>query len=192
MQGRIRCVVAFAAMAGVALLPLPGVAPAAAEKDVLPVRGGASGGKAPQAGGAPPAAVAPAPAPPVADCPPDFRGAGVAQGGSLTCACTPQAVATSAAVWGVDVYTDDSAICRAALHAGAIGPQGGVVTVLPEAGRASYPGSARNGVTTSSYGSWGGSFRFAMAPGGGQAAAAPPKPGPPQAATVPGAKPPAR
>ncbi len=63
-------------------------------------------------------------------------------------------------VWGTMVYTDDSRICRAALHAGVIGPDGGTVTIRPSAGRRSYDGSRRNGVTTSDYGRWQGSFRF--------------------------------
>jgi len=32
------------------------------------------------------------------------------------------AVETEAQVWGVDIYSDDSSICRAARHAGVVSP----------------------------------------------------------------------
>ncbi|MGG5809552.1 LCCL domain-containing protein [Falsiroseomonas sp. CW058] len=109
-------------------------------------------------------AAAAAPAAPAAvalpACPDRWRDLGSAAPQRLACACPAEAVARPASVWGSGTYTDDSGVCRAALHAGAVGPAGGRVTVVREAGRASYPGSARNGVTSSSYGSWGGSFRF--------------------------------
>ena len=88
-------------------------------------------------------------------CPRDF-GSGSEP---LTCQCSPEA-ARAGDVWGTLTYTADSRICRAALHAGAITPRGGEVTVLPEQGRDAYTGSSRNGVQTSDYGSYGASFRF--------------------------------
>ncbi|XP_072276884.1 cysteine-rich secretory protein LCCL domain-containing 2-like [Pyxicephalus adspersus] len=63
-------------------------------------------------------------------------------------------------VWGTDVYTDDSSICKAAIHAGTLGNNGGLVTVKKTAGLSSYSGSTRNGVTTRDDGSWPGSFVF--------------------------------
>lgn len=64
-------------------------------------------------------------------------------------------------VWGTEVYTDDSSVCTAAVHAGLISPQaGGVVTIEMRAGLASYAGTSRNGVTTAGYGRWQGSFVF--------------------------------
>jgi hypothetical protein len=75
--------------------------------------------------------------------------------------------ATSGSVWGTDVYTDDSSLSRAAVHAGVIAPgetKAVTVTVLP--GQASYTASTRNGVTTSSWGGWSGSFSFAGSSGG--------------------------
>lgn len=64
-------------------------------------------------------------------------------------------------VWGTDVYTDDSSVCTAAVHAGLIRfARGGTVTFEMRAGRSSYAGSSRNGVTTRPYGSWRGSFVF--------------------------------
>lgn len=64
-------------------------------------------------------------------------------------------------VWGTDVYTDDSSVCTAAVHAGLITVKGGGTVVIKVIGpKDSYAGSTSNGVTTESYGSWGGSFIF--------------------------------
>jgi LCCL domain len=64
-------------------------------------------------------------------------------------------------VWGTDTYTDDSRICSAAIHAGKITQAGGgLVTIEIAPGQASYLGSSRNGVISSSYGSWVGSYFF--------------------------------
>ncbi|MCC6567201.1 MAG: protease B, partial [Chloroflexi bacterium] len=49
-------------------------------------------------------------------------------------------------------------VCVAAVHAGAITTDGGVIRVTMLEGQESYTGSERNGVTTQDYGSWGGSF----------------------------------
>lgn len=65
---------------------------------------------------------------------------------------------SSGTVWGTDIYTDDSAVCVAAVHAGAITTDGGVIRVTMLEGQESYTGSERNGVTTQDYDSWGGSF----------------------------------
>jgi hypothetical protein len=51
-------------------------------------------------------------------------------------------------VYGSDLYTDDSAVCAAAVHAGKIDSTGGKVTLTIEKGAESYKGSARNGVNT--------------------------------------------
>jgi hypothetical protein len=67
-------------------------------------------------------------------------------------------------VWGTEVYTDDSALATAAVHAGvlAVGQKGVVkVTILP--GQESYTSSTSNGVTSGSWGSWVGSFRVEAA-----------------------------
>jgi hypothetical protein len=68
-------------------------------------------------------------------------------------------------VWGKDVYTDDSALGAAAVHAGVLrlGQRGVVkVTILP--GQDCYLGCTRNGVTSSPYASWNGSFKVEAAP----------------------------
>jgi len=73
--------------------------------------------------------------------------------------CSPNGA--PATVWGTDVYTDDSSICTAAVHAGLISFQaGGTVTIEIRQGQQSYTGSSRNGVVTKGYGSWYSSFIF--------------------------------
>lgn len=75
------------------------------------------------------------------------------------------------AVWGTDTYTDDSAVCTAALHAGLVSlTAGGSATIEIRPGAAAYTGSARNGVTSSSYGSFSGSFVFVAGKASGGAA----------------------
>ena len=70
-------------------------------------------------------------------------------------------------IWGTDVYTDDTSVCTAAVHAGLITlAGGGSVTIEMRPGQASYQGSTRNGITSSPYASWGGSFVFFGAPSG--------------------------
>ena len=63
-------------------------------------------------------------------------------------------------VWGTDVYTDDSTLAAAAVHAGALqNGQTGIVKVTPLPGRDSYTGSTRHGLTTSDWGTYSGSYR---------------------------------
>jgi hypothetical protein len=65
-------------------------------------------------------------------------------------------------VWGTDIYTDDSGLSAAVIHAGLLRDgQQGVIRVTMLAGQSSYQGSTRNGVTSSGYGSWYGSYRVA-------------------------------
>jgi hypothetical protein len=74
---------------------------------------------------------------------------------------------TPGPVWGSDVYTDDSSICTAAVHAGLITvAKGGKVTIQMLDGQGSYRGSTRNKIKSSKYGAWGGSFLVVDAPGG--------------------------
>lgn len=68
-------------------------------------------------------------------------------------------------VWGTDLYTDDSAIASAAVHAGIITTAtGGLVTIEIRPGASSYRGSSRNGVTSRDYGAYYGSFAFVASP----------------------------
>jgi hypothetical protein len=87
---------------------------------------------------------------------PDRLVAGVTE---LTCLCPAEAMA-GGSVWGSDPYTDDSAICRSALHAGALGVNGGIVQVVETPGQGSYPASTRNSVASGQWGNWSRSIAF--------------------------------
>lgn len=66
---------------------------------------------------------------------------------------------TDGSVWGSTVYTDDSLLAVAAVHAGIVQPNQEAivrVTILP--GRPAYRGGQQHGVTSSSYGPWAGSY----------------------------------
>ncbi|WP_312832794.1 stalk domain-containing protein [Sedimentibacter saalensis] len=68
---------------------------------------------------------------------------------------------TEGDVWGTDVYTDDSDISAAAVHAGIlkVGETKTIsITILP--GQSSYRETLRNGVESGDYGEWDGSFKF--------------------------------
>jgi hypothetical protein len=80
------------------------------------------------------------------------------------------------AVWGTDAYTSDSRVCVAALHTGLIPKTGGDVAVVIEGARPAFRGSKRNGVSSSDYGPYGGSFRLGAAGGAAPAAANPAAP----------------
>jgi hypothetical protein len=68
--------------------------------------------------------------------------------------------AADGGLWGTDIYTGDSALAVAAVHAGAIQPGDTAVvrvTVMPPL--AQYQGSVRNGVTSHDYGRFGTAYR---------------------------------
>lgn len=119
---------------------------------------------APSAGMVPSSAPGRTPAPPAARrptgalaaaCPRNARGLT----GAVTCGCTAQTVADGG-VWGSGPYTADSRICRAALHAGVVGTNGGNVRVRIVPGRTSYSASIRNGVSAYGWGSFGTAYVF--------------------------------
>jgi hypothetical protein len=69
--------------------------------------------------------------------------------------------AVGGTVWGSDVYTSDSPLATAAVHAGvlAVGQTGTVkVRVVPPP--PSFTGTTRNGVTTSNYGPYQGAYQI--------------------------------
>jgi len=73
----------------------------------------------------------------------------------------PAGCSSGRPVWGTDVYTDDSSVCRAAVHAGIVDlEQGGAATLTILPGESRYSGTDRNGVRTVPYGSWDRSFSF--------------------------------
>src|SRR5690606_9170703 len=62
-------------------------------------------------------------------------------------------------VWGTGLYTDDSSICTAAVHAGVIDViNGGPVDIEIRPGAGAYVASRHNGVTSSRWARWSGSF----------------------------------
>ena len=62
-------------------------------------------------------------------CPTDY-GSFPEDAPTLTCGCSAEAV-KQGTVWGTNRYYYQSSLCRAALHAGAIGAQGGQIVVEP-------------------------------------------------------------
>ena len=73
----------------------------------------------------------------------------------------PPGGSLASGVWGSRVYTDDSSICTAAVHAGLITTyNGGEVMIEIMPGQRSYHGSRHNGVSSRNYGSFSGSFMF--------------------------------
>lgn len=105
--------------------------------------------------GTPQCATAAAKAAPTGDkCPTSF-------GANTDLECTCDASMTGAgSVWGSSLYTTDSSVCRAALHAGEISASGGKVRAKRTDGCGKYVGSNANGVKTSNWGSFQKSFYF--------------------------------
>ncbi len=79
-------------------------------------------------------------------------------GTKFTIEC-PQ-LCTGGTVWGSGPYTSDSKVCKAAIHSGALKPQGGKTKVVIKGGEQSYLGTSKNGINTSNYGAWSRSFSF--------------------------------
>jgi len=72
---------------------------------------------------------------------------------------------TGGAIWGTDIYTSDTYIPTAAVHAGFItNGETKEVYIKVVQGLSEYIGSTRNGVSTSGYGGWGLSYQFVSAP----------------------------
>jgi hypothetical protein len=70
-------------------------------------------------------------------------------GQRLTAKCPPRSVRDKdEPVHGTDVYSSKNPICVAAVHAGQITTDGGVVTVQLNEGQEAYQASTRNGVTS--------------------------------------------
>jgi outer membrane protein OmpA-like peptidoglycan-associated protein len=91
---------------------------------------------------------------------PDSYGGFNGESPPLTCGCSSEA-AKRGNIRGANPYTFESSICRAALHAGVIGANGGQVIVTPENAPV-FPGVTRNGVSSNAWEKgWG--FRVASA-----------------------------
>uniref|UniRef100_A0A6U4QLW3 LCCL domain-containing protein n=1 Tax=Neobodo designis TaxID=312471 RepID=A0A6U4QLW3_NEODS len=66
--------------------------------------------------------------------------------------CPGPECSASGVAWGTGPYTADSCVCKAARHAGAIGPNGGTFRVSMAPGQSTYGGSTEHGTTTQPYG----------------------------------------
>jgi hypothetical protein len=106
----------------------------------------------------PPPPAEPAPAA-LANCPNHERELGGNGTGEFTCTCGAGSD-KAGTVWGDSLYTTDSNPCTAAVHAGVIPATGGTISLKEFKGCDRYLGTTKNGVTTSSWASWGGSFYF--------------------------------
>ena len=68
---------------------------------------------------------------------------------------------TLGTIWGDGIYTSDSVLAVAAVHAGLLQPgEAGIVTVEIIDGLSAYEGVSRNGVTSNAYGPWSSAFRM--------------------------------
>lgn len=68
-------------------------------------------------------------------------------------------------VWGTGIYSDDSDLALAAVHAGVLKPgQTGTVNVRILPGQQRYEGSIQNGVASQNWEQWDGSFEFVTSP----------------------------
>ena len=68
---------------------------------------------------------------------------------------------TQGCVWGSGLYTDDSVLQAAVVHAGALREgQTGIVKVTILDGQPHYDGAERNGIISQSYENWRGSYRI--------------------------------
>jgi hypothetical protein len=81
-------------------------------------------------------------------------------GATTTITCTCNAGASAGPLWGTDIYTQDSSICKAAVHAGVIPASGGTVTAKAAVGCQSYASTERNGVSSDKWGQYDASFYF--------------------------------
>ena len=73
----------------------------------------------------------------------------------------PSTLLANGTIWGTDRYLDESPVCTAAIHAGALTRgTSAQVTILMSADGQSFRGTARNGVTSLNYGPWESSYTF--------------------------------
>ncbi len=71
-------------------------------------------------------------------------------------------------IWGTTIYTDDSNLAMASVHSGFVTNNvASTITVMILPGQSSYTSTTQNGITSSSYGSWVGSYQIVSATVGG-------------------------
>ncbi|NMC62318.1 MAG: hypothetical protein GYA55_04050 [SAR324 cluster bacterium] len=82
-------------------------------------------------------------------------------GGEYLYFCPSNPAGTDTGIYGTDVYTSDSEICLAAVHAGLFNKSsGGNAKIRIKAGQSLYIGSVRNGIESNFYGPYVGSYVF--------------------------------
>lgn len=92
-----------------------------------------------------------------ADAPPHMLELGTSVGASYYFRVRGE---TEGPLWGTDIYTGDSSLAVAAVHAGLVKPgESAVVKVSVVAPLAQYPGCVRNGVTSHDFGRYGSAYR---------------------------------
>ena len=69
----------------------------------------------------------------------------------FTFSCTAAPYGVEAGVWGTDIYTVNSGLCQAGVHAGMISLEGGLINVKLGEKESYYQGSERFGVKTQTY-----------------------------------------
>ncbi|MCZ6863296.1 MAG: LCCL domain-containing protein [Alphaproteobacteria bacterium] len=94
----------------------------------------------------------------LAACPRNMKNRFMPAGRALRCSCAAYQMVGS--VWGTRRYTADSSVCKAARHAGVIGPNGGSVSVFKGGGCRRYLGTVRYGIRTGRWGAYRSSFAF--------------------------------
>lgn len=99
---------------------------------------------------------------PIADCPFSMSVfANMKPGQTWRCKCTESRLKSMGSVYGDGRYTTDSNTCTAALHAGAVKPNGGDVTVHTDLGCNRFPAAQKNGVTSREWRAYPMSYAFA-------------------------------
>lgn len=68
--------------------------------------------------------------------------------------CPENCLKEGGIVWGTGIYTHNSAICRAAIHAGVLQDEGGLVEVIKKAGVSNYEASTNRLITSTAYAQW--------------------------------------
>ncbi|XP_056387866.1 vitrin-like [Hyla sarda] len=74
--------------------------------------------------------------------------------------CPSGCMSKNLSVWGTEIYTENTAVCLAAIHAGKVSNGGGYITVQKLPGQEMYIGSTMNGIISLNYGKSATSFSF--------------------------------
>ncbi len=83
------------------------------------------------------------------------------QTGRIVTFVCPSTLNLNQGIWGTDVYLDESAVCKAAVHAGVLARgTTGQVTIVMGGPAESFQGTERNGVTSASSGPWSSTYSF--------------------------------